>query len=346
MKVHEIYLALRKFRELGIGGPELLVQPLTNPRVLVFGEVSLASPSEVWGGRAGPNLGVSPRRESDARHRHLEGHSSPSPQTPPSFSPASSSAHSLTRRTSIAEGGSPRQRRNSLAGSKTHGGSKVAHGRGLRDRKLYLKMLSEMDWNKRDEEECRHLATIMNCSHVLRALPEEARAAIARLTVVILAEHGQRIFQRGDASDACYLVLSGEVDVIIPDDEGDRNRDVRLSRVTPGHSFGDLALVRPGPRVCDAVATLGPYPKGKEPVLIAAISSTTYRTVRDAMMAQRIVRALSSSSEDRTPEELELLNRAIIDHCPCLSNVARHSRSSISVSCLLSQPYPHFPVSP
>ena len=209
---------------------------------------------------------------------------------------------------------------------------KMEEAKGIKDRKLYHKMLSETDLAMRDEEDCEHLGDIMACSHVLRGVPGEVRAALARLAPMLEAEHGHRIFERGQASDACYIVLSGEVDLIIPDRDGDRSKDVKLQKVTAGQSFGDSALVAdPGPRVSDAVANLGPYPKGKDPVLIAVISSKTYGVVIKALTAQKVVRALSRLGDERSEEDIELLNRCIVDHSPCFANIAHQSRSRISV---------------
>jgi CRP-like cAMP-binding protein len=56
----------------------------------------------------------------------------------------------------------------------------------------------------------------------------------------IALEKGEIIYQAGDASDAVYVLLSGQVDVI--------HDDVRLARLSCGAVFGELGVLCARPR--------------------------------------------------------------------------------------------------
>ena len=62
---------------------------------------------------------------------------------------------------------------------------------------------------------------------------------------------GARIFQRGDASDALYVVLDGQVAIALPSPTGGAPQ--RLVSFAPGAVFGEVGLLRDQPRSADAV---------------------------------------------------------------------------------------------
>ena len=80
------------------------------------------------------------------------------------------------------------------------------------------------------------------------------RAALARLEAVLERQrytHGQVIIRRGDPGDAVYLLMSGQVSVTLDLPNGQRTR---LSTLSPGMTFGELALVDRSPRTADVRA--------------------------------------------------------------------------------------------
>jgi CRP-like cAMP-binding protein len=86
----------------------------------------------------------------------------------------------------------------------------------------------------------------------LRRVPLFARLAAEQL--VHLAEAAEEhtfppasvLFRRGDAGDGLYVVLDGEVSIVL---EG---REVNVMRA--GQSFGEIAVLDSAPRTADAVA--------------------------------------------------------------------------------------------
>lgn len=57
---------------------------------------------------------------------------------------------------------------------------------------------------------------------------------------------GDHIFERGDQSRDMYVVLDGQVDIVID--------DKLVETVEPGGIFGEMALIDPAPRSAAAVA--------------------------------------------------------------------------------------------
>lgn len=55
----------------------------------------------------------------------------------------------------------------------------------------------------------------------------------------------QIVFKRGDEGDKCYVIVSGEVEVLVPDALGN---DIVVSRLGVGDFFGEIALIKRVPR--------------------------------------------------------------------------------------------------
>ena len=90
-------------------------------------------------------------------------------------------------------------------------------------------------------ELCRGL--IENEIRTLHALSEELQAAA-----------GQVLFREGDAGDALYLVISGEMEVLKGDGNG---RDRQLATVGRGAVLGEMSLVQSGAPRSATVRALG-----------------------------------------------------------------------------------------
>ncbi len=57
------------------------------------------------------------------------------------------------------------------------------------------------------------------------------------------------IFHYHDAGDELFVVLSGDIEVLIP---GKRKKGVSVARYGPGMAFGEIAFLNPGPRTAEA----------------------------------------------------------------------------------------------
>lgn len=55
---------------------------------------------------------------------------------------------------------------------------------------------------------------------------------------------GERLFEKGDEGDAAYIVVAGEVDVLVPASGGEQE----VARLGKGEIFGELAVICDQPR--------------------------------------------------------------------------------------------------
>jgi CRP-like cAMP-binding protein len=86
---------------------------------------------------------------------------------------------------------------------------------------------------------------------VLHCLSPEARGRVARAATPIDLRAGEILCQAGDAGDAVYVVLEGEVEILARSAEG---LDVRLAALGHGAIIGEMAALEGGPRSVDMVA--------------------------------------------------------------------------------------------
>jgi len=94
--------------------------------------------------------------------------------------------------------------------------------------------------------------TVSLAAHDLcRGLGAHALARLEAALEVRRYPQGQVIIRRGDPGDAVYLLASGQVSVTLDLPNGQRTR---LSTLSPGMTFGELALVERSPRTADVRA--------------------------------------------------------------------------------------------
>src|SRR4051794_30343970 len=65
-------------------------------------------------------------------------------------------------------------------------------------------------------------------------------------------ERGQVVFQRGDEADGLYVIISGEIRVVL---EGAKGKEYILSVIGPGDVLGDLPLLDGMGRTATAIAS-------------------------------------------------------------------------------------------
>jgi uncharacterized membrane protein len=120
---------------------------------------------------------------------------------------------------------------------------------------------------------------------------------------------GQNIFRVGDAGGDMHVVLSGNVQTFIVDEDGKR---VVLAEVGPGEMFGELSLLDSEPRSASAVATVPTrtclIERGdltrlftKKPHAALDVLTVLSRRLRktDQMLSQRVARNPNSVIEEK-----------------------------------------------
>jgi CRP/FNR family transcriptional regulator, cyclic AMP receptor protein len=96
-------------------------------------------------------------------------------------------------------------------------------------------------------------ASILNEVEHLRELSQEEKAALAEKIELHRYSAGQAVFNYGDPGHALYIVRSGEVEIFVKNDQGEK---IVLETSRPGDIFGEVALLDGGTRTA-WVAALG-----------------------------------------------------------------------------------------
>jgi len=79
----------------------------------------------------------------------------------------------------------------------------------------------------------------------LSELGEGERSALAERIDLLQFSAGQSIFNYGDPGNALYIIRSGEVEIFIKNDQGEK---IVLETSKPGDIFGEVSLIDNGPR--------------------------------------------------------------------------------------------------
>ena len=83
-------------------------------------------------------------------------------------------------------------------------------------------------------------------------LDDTERATLASQLDVVEQKAGVLLFQVGDPGDALYIVRSGELEVFVQNDTGDR---IVLAHTRAGEMAGELSLLDGGPRTASVLVT-------------------------------------------------------------------------------------------
>jgi CRP/FNR family transcriptional regulator, cyclic AMP receptor protein len=88
-------------------------------------------------------------------------------------------------------------------------------------------------------------ASILDEIAHLSELRAGERAALAEKIDLLRYAAGQTIFNLGDPGHALYIVRSGEVEIYVKNDQGEK---IVLETTRPGEIFGEVSLLDDGPR--------------------------------------------------------------------------------------------------
>lgn len=88
-------------------------------------------------------------------------------------------------------------------------------------------------------------------SPLLRAIRPDDWARVAAAAQIAVFGPGEMVYRRGEASQALAVLLEGEVRLSAPSLQG---RELLISAIGPGQSFGEIGFFDGGPRSADATA--------------------------------------------------------------------------------------------
>lgn len=101
--------------------------------------------------------------------------------------------------------------------------------------------------NKKRQESKQLLEKLSNVA-LLRSLPPEEIQAILDFITPMDFNPGEVVFNLGDVADGLYLISEGQVDIVQPGDIEDHV----IASLSPGDSFGEMALLSGEPRYASA----------------------------------------------------------------------------------------------
>lgn len=86
---------------------------------------------------------------------------------------------------------------------------------------------------------------------LFQGLSDERLDGVARCAMLRPVPRGQAVVHAGDRTDFVYFVLSGNLKVLVSDEEG---REVILTMLGPGELFGEMGMLDENPRSATVVA--------------------------------------------------------------------------------------------
>jgi len=93
--------------------------------------------------------------------------------------------------------------------------------------------------------------TALGESEFFNLLGDEDRRALAEVVDLVRLDGGETLFRAGEPGESLYLVRTGEVELFINDNVGQK---ITLDTAAHGDFFGEIALLDSGPRTATAVA--------------------------------------------------------------------------------------------
>ncbi len=88
-------------------------------------------------------------------------------------------------------------------------------------------------------------------SDLCHDLPKDVLLMIQSVMKPVQLKSGHHLFRTGDIASELYVVVEGEIDILLPYSE---HHYKRLAKFGPGAFFGEIVFLKPGPRTADAKA--------------------------------------------------------------------------------------------
>ena len=166
---------------------------------------------------------------------------------------------------------------------------------------------------------------------------EQALEYLRRLGEEVKFAEGDTVLRQGETGAAFWVILNGEVEVVLRSAE---EADHSLLRLGPGETFGELAILRSAPIAADVVAvtsvTLLRYPGEYLPtalaeceplrrLLLARMANSVLRRTSEAVGLYKQTRALADLHQGHLPADIMIGSSARMR-----AVVARMERAAVS----------------
>jgi len=102
------------------------------------------------------------------------------------------------------------------------------------------------------ESRAAEVGRMLGRNAVFGALSQASRQTLAGIGTSLALKKDDYLFRRGDASDAAFAIVNGEIEVKV---QGLDGRDVWIARLGAGTVIGEMGVLDGAPRSADARAT-------------------------------------------------------------------------------------------
>lgn len=133
---------------------------------------------------------------------------------------------------------------------------------------------------------------------VLRVLSVEEVSLLADVSKVVTCKAGQYLIKRGETADSMYFLVEGELDVFIPNDQGE---EIQVGKIWPGDCVGEMSLLAGDPRSADV--------RAKTNAVLLEITKENISPIFDA--TPELIDQISIVLERRKGDNLALLNKPL-----------------------------------
>lgn len=136
---------------------------------------------------------------------------------------------------------------------------------------------------------------------LFQGLSDEVLGAVSRVSMMRRIPRGQAVVRAGDRTDYVYFVLTGNLKVVVSDEDG---REVILSILGQGELFGEMGMFGEQPRSASVIAVV--------PADLVMIAKNDFRQImqENFEIAWRIMSNLAERlrNADRKIESLALMD--------------------------------------
>jgi len=183
---------------------------------------------------------------------------------------------------------------------------------------------------RRTEQDVDVILPVLQRLWAIHSLPWIVQRALCVVADILHLQQGEYLYRRGAVSDAAYVVLAGEVTLVIPGTPGLNPADIEMGVMREGVGFGDVALLDTITRNSDAFAQ-------ESSCALLRLSTDDFLLIINAFQTENLMRTLQTPSIERNDASLDLVKRIVCDKIPFLSAYSEQERIGFARAFRLEQ---------
>lgn len=101
-------------------------------------------------------------------------------------------------------------------------------------------------------KKARHILESLGKIKALRKISPDKMADLIKMVDEVKIDEGQPVFMQGDSANEMYFIVSGVVDIVIHESQGEEKK---VASLLAGDTFGEIGILKDVPRTADAIAS-------------------------------------------------------------------------------------------